>query len=410
MNKHLIPLWLREHFNSLNRLRLFIKRNLLIGVLIFIIISIFVAIILMFGQLNVFTKENNLSYSLNNTLIYVQIVYVYCLVKLVISMSYMFILFIWMVASYLLFLILWLITEALYNLIYKGSIKLSLRRLQYIKILNENISNRFNYVRFICMLIAGYVLQKINITKKPPKEIIDIFTFAVAIYIPIIYSFLWYQYTIIRKTRKTAITKKRFDKYLFSRETIHRKYLFIIDGLLIFAVFGWILFPFLFGQFSWIESRGVNHILSEMEAYKSKLFVLDNNSFNKSSIDTLNNNFKSLKELKNSFTIFGWDYYEFKKFFIPFQHGMFFILTFVLFCEIGIPSIINGLIYKEKRKVLLTVLFAAVKSTLLVVFLQIFIRKAYFIDISNAMGAGTIFMFAISFFLMQESIELGKNI
>jgi hypothetical protein len=68
------------------------------------------------------------------------------------------------------------------------------------------------------------------------------------------------------------------------------------------------------------------------------------------------------------------------------------------------------MIYKEKRKVLLTVLYATIKSTILVIFLQVFIRKAYFIDISDIMGAGTIFMFVISFFLMQESVEIGENI
>jgi hypothetical protein len=324
MKKHLTPLWISVHLDSLNRVCLFVKKYFLASVLIFIIISIFVAITLLFGQLNIFTKEDNLPNSINNALIYVQIVYTYCLAKLVISMGYISTLFIWAILSYLLFLILRLITESLYNLVYKASTKFSIRRLKYIKIFNKIISNRFNYIRFICLIIAGYVLQRLNIFKKSPQEIIDIFTFLIAIYIPIIYSFLWYQYIIIRKTRKTIISKRRFDKYLFARETIHRKFLFIIDGLLIFAVFGWILIPCLFGQFSWIENKGINYIINEIEVYKKNLIVWENDhSFNNIAISDFNKNITILKTIKSSFTIFGWDYYEFKKFFIPFQHKMF---------------------------------------------------------------------------------------
>ena len=206
MKKHLIPLWISVHLDSLNRVRLFVKKYFLVSVLIFIIISIFGAITLLFGQLNIFTKEDNLPNSINNALIYVQIVYTYCLAKLVISMGYISTLFIWVILSYLLFLILRLITESLYNFVYKASTKFSIRRLKYIKIFNKIISSRFNYIRFICLIIAGYALQRLNIFKKSPQEIIDIFTFLIAIYIPIIYSFLWYQYIIIRKKKRTDST------------------------------------------------------------------------------------------------------------------------------------------------------------------------------------------------------------
>ena len=84
-----------------------------------------------------------------------------------------------------------------------------------------------------------------------------------------------------------------------------------------------------------------------------------------------------------------------------FQQGMFFVFTLVTIMEVALPALVNFIIVGNKA--LGKVFIVATKTAVLTLSLQYFIANAYFVDTSRIFGTVTLFMFLVSFFLMQKT-------
>ena len=415
MHKVKVPLWLNIYLEQFKKYFNFLKKYLPWIVLIYSLTLLCVAFLIFYEQQKIFYHFSEVFFTAKDVLIYAKLLSSYSIIKWFIFSANILIVVLWGFISYLFYLLFRLSIEWIYQMYYKSSKYFIVLRIRFNRLFLVTIGKRLNISIVVILSLVMLIFIKLNIFEKNLPKLIDFFVITICILIPIVYSFTWYQYLSIRNRRKKVRKKNYLDEYLFSKQIIRHRFKNVIIGIIFLALFGWALLPILFGQLELIENEGFK-FLSDNGEYEINWQWMHNkgyfsNNTNRTSFLDLpspNNLKKSLSWLRNAGGLENYE--ELKKHFSYFQKKMFFVLTLIILCEIGIPSVINGLIYKEKRKVLLTVLFATVKSTLLVVFLQIFIRKAYFIDISNAMGAGAIFMFAISFFLMQESIELGNKI
>jgi hypothetical protein len=91
---------------------------------------------------------------------------------------------------------------------------------------------------------------------------------------------------------------------------------------------------------------------------------------------------------------------------INFQHNMFLLVTIVTFLEIGLPALINIVLHYHKIQIYISLLKAILLTTLLTIFIQFFITEVYYMDTTKIIGFSTIYLFMISYFLMQESSTL----
>ena len=414
MHKTKMPLWLNIYLEQFKNYFNFLKKYLPWLVLLYSAILLYVAFLIFYEQQKIFYNIFEVFDSAKGVLIYAKLLSSYSIVKWFVFSASILTTVSWGFISYLFYLLFRLIIEWTYQIYYKNSKYFIVLRIRFNRLFLGTVGKRLNFSIVIILSIVILIFIRLNIFEKDLSKLIDFFTNTICILVPIVYFFIWYQYLIIRNRRKKGRKRRYLDEYLFSKQIIRHRFKNVVIGIFFLALFGWTLLPILFGQLQFIENKGFNYLLGQGEYKTNWEYTYDKgyfiNNINRNSflnLPTPNNLKKSLSWLKN---IGSTDSYEeLQKHFSYFQKRMFFVLTLIILCEIGIPSIINAMIYKEKRKVLLTVLYATIKSTILVIFLQVFIRKAYFIDISDIMGAGTIFMFAISFFLMQESIELGDK-
>jgi hypothetical protein len=85
---------------------------------------------------------------------------------------------------------------------------------------------------------------------------------------------------------------------------------------------------------------------------------------------------------------------------------MFLLVTIVTFLEIGLPALINIVLHYHKIQIYISLLKATLLTTLLTIFIQFFITEVYYMDTTKIIGFSTIYLFMISYFLMQESSTL----
>ena len=319
------------------------------------------------------------------------------------------VLIIWLLLCGFVLFLCTLLLDAVYQLYYKETRTNIVRQHRYLKLFHKKIGKRLIiFSIFIFITIAFIYLRIIRIHEIELTKLIRVYIATISILVPIIYSIVWYNYFKIYRSRKSKSLKNKLDWYLLSKNAIRRRFKSILWGVAVLTLFGWFLLPMLFGSFQWFEHFGTK-ILKDNVKYLEEWEVLRNEGFSQQekSITSIAHlpDPNNLTQAISCLDKLG-DYETLNNLFSLFQRGLFFIITLLALCEIGIPSIANAIIYGSRREALRKVFLATAKSTILVIVLQLFVAKAFFVDISRALGIGTVFLFAVSFFLMQQSTEI----
>lgn len=402
MTTNNIPVWFREHIDGLRRFLLFFKGYLRWGLFIYVLLVLLMTLLVFVAETE-FLSDPALSFhSVKGALIYAQLVYKFSLFHWWIGIATISLVLMVPPVMYFTYFPVSLLVEGLYQLFAKESQSFIARRTRISRFLWNKFGKRIQLAVFLILCAISYLMISMKIYQRPPKEQVNFFVIIIAFAVPVVYTVLWGKYLIIRARKKIM---SNFDKYLFSKQSIRRQFTSILTFLACLVVLGWILLYSLFGALERIERTGSSFLLNEFEYREKWDFIVEDGYLQYSTTSDSIAGVPSPDQLERSLSWLPALRSEARTLFPQFQKGMFFILTLASLFQIGIPSVISAAIYKDRRKALLGVFLATLKSTLLVGGLQLFIRKAFFVDISEVMGIGTVFLFTVSFFLMQQSVQ-----
>jgi hypothetical protein len=396
-----IPLWLREHIDMAKSFWLSFQRYLPWVLLLYILLALLTTLIF-FSQLTVFSRAADLFNSAKGALTYAELFFQFAFVRWSIIIGTVATVLIWMWVAYFGYMLTILIIDGFYQLFAKESPFFIARRTRYLRFLRKKLKKYLHGALFIIILTALWLMIRMKFFELNPEEMVDFFIIVIAFIIPVVYVLVWGRLLFIRRWKKQ---RAKFDVYLFSKWAIHKRFKTILDYCAFFTVFGWILLPSLFMSWVWLENAGTTFLLNSCD-YKTKWNLIAGDLH--SSIPAVSNSIGGVPnpdELKKSLTSLRDERRGLRNAFPRFQRGMFFIITFAALFEIGIPSVASATIYGDRRKALRGVFIATFKTTVLVGVLQLLIKKAFFVDISDVMGISTIFFFTVSFFLMQQSLQ-----
>ena len=177
--------------------------------------------------------------------------------------------------------------------------------------------------------------------------------------------------------------------------------------ILVFAYFGWITIP---GYLISLDksARKASSIFMKVYDYKVKLKELNELGL---PIDKYGLKRIHLPEPDKLHQKFNLGKYLLEKQDIKTAHKLlmsylFLLITVSGFIQIGVRVITKVFINSGYWKTLKHIFIITLKTTIIVVLLQLFILKAYYIDITDPIGIGIMFSFLMSLFFTQTTNEL----
>lgn len=391
----------KQQLDVINKHFLFIKKILPIILLVFIFI-------LLIGTFRYYLSQvllKNMIYfkSVYGVYYYFELISMFGFFKWLVYVFSLICLPFWYIISYLLYQLIRFLSNLIYSIYTKEDPIYVRNKIRIERFLYEKISKYLViYFLFFIVLFAIFITIT-QIFYKPLEEIFIYSLIFTSLGIIPVWVIVWCNYLIIRKKRRNKLS---FDNYLFSKSTIRNRFKEIFSILIFFALFGWLLIPFLLKSFDYTESYAEKLMLDF--SYKDKLEIIKSEGF-----DNYNDMYSKLNlpnpaELKKDLSVVSqlhilWNSKNALKLF---QQGLFFIITLGAFLDIGIPSVLNALFYKSKRKALKLIFYTTLKSTAIILILQLIISNLFFIDVSDYLGIGTIFLFIMTFLLMQSSTNI----
>ena len=397
--------WLIRHIKSINDYLKFVKKKFSY-IIIFYLFSLLICTFAHFSPSINIINTLNIWKSVNGALTYVYLISICNIAKWFVDVISFTILLVWFFISYFIFIISRLIVDFFFQLIVKEKYNFTRNRTRFYLFLKNKVGKKLNILLIIYLFFCSIYLLKIQYYKYDTIFIMKHCFYLIIICVPIIYITVWIIFISIRNRRKKK-SKKKFDIFLFSQESIRRNFKTIIDAIVFFLILGWILIPGLFFCFDFTAVYFEKLILNK-HSYKENYELIESEGYNNNLLKKATLKLPNVTNLKDELHAIRSiiNYEKIKKNLKKMQRGLFFILTLVSFCEIGIPSIVNAVIFKNKRKALKNIFISTIKTTILIICLQLIISKGFFIDISNIIGLSSLFFIIISFFLMQDTIQL----
>ena len=345
-------------------------------------------------------------------LVYSQLLNDYTKIEFIIFISHLFFFLIWAIFGYFSYLSLMFLGSALYQVFFPDSNYYNSLKITYNRYFSKNFFKKLIGPYIVIMIIANLVFIGNNIWEKSPTELIDFTIISLFCTIPMGYFFVWKNFLEVRNTRKTKKAQNNFSFFLFSKKSISEKFKNILVVIFIFSFIGWVAVPFLFGISQNLGNIGAYYLNNQMD-YKSNYYLIEKYGYSENILQEDSNIIKlpTPFELGNTLSLLNrkFENIDLKTLFNKFQHGMFNVMILVIICEVAIPSILNLLFFRKERKGFITILYLSLQSIFVILFLQIFIKKAFFIDISKVVGMGPLVLFVITFVLMINSVQPKKE-
>jgi hypothetical protein len=257
---------------------------------------------------------------------------------------------------------------------------------------------------YIALGVIGFALLRIETAS--PERVVIILTTYFAGMVPYGFAVWWYQALRIRRQTRSQF----LDIYLFSKQTARHYFKATVDMMLYLGMLAWFFFAPVVTSFSWIGSSAGEY-LRDFHSYDSRWETLA--AEGATSLDWNSSRLFDLPapdDLGDRLFILGdvGGFERWRETFPVVLDRMFLMLTITGLLAVGSPALVGTAIYKDGRGTIRSVLSATIKSTLLVLGLQLFIRKVYLVDPSRITGSSILFFLAVSYFLMQESMVSDK--
>ena len=405
-----IPYWMKFQFEELKKGYGSVYKLSPLILFIYILLILFCLIKLFNNQINVLISFKKIFLTIDSSILFSNLLTRYNLTLFIIFSLLIISVIIWCYFSILIYHINEIVTDGIFRLLFKLNRKIDKHNIRIKRVIFKGMRKNLAIVSFITTLfLFYYVFSNIYMKELSTESIIKYFRNASIFAAIVVYITTWYIYLYIRGKIKN---KSIYDNFLFSKHSIRTRFKGVIAIMIFFFLLGWVLFPMLFFGYRIIIDKSIENLLPEDE-YKLQYSLIVEGSH----IDIFKENSKKIiglplpENYKKSLSFVSIsDTTILKNSLKPFQRVMFLILNIVMIGEVGFLSVVNAFIHKRKRKALLAVFYATLKSSLLIIFLGIFIKFAFFIDTSTQLGIGTFFIFLTSFFLMEQSKEFERTI
>ncbi len=391
------------------------------SLLIFVPILIILFAILIYTQSKILV--NNILVTISNTSDYFsskeayrahsKLLWDYAKIEMIVITTNLYFSLFWGILSYFSFLSLKFIGNAIYHLFFPDSRFYNSLKIKYNKYFTKTFVKRLIVPYTVIMIFVIIIFISGNIREKPPLESVEFVLKIIMFLVPVIYVIVWREYLKIRNTRKTKKALNNFSIFLFSKKSISERFKNILFTIFFFAFLGWTLLPFLSNTSQVIGNIGEYYLNHQMD-YESNYYLIEKDGYLDNILREDSDVIKlpkpnELKSVLNYFNKSITKNFDLQKIFFKFQQGIFSVIILAVVCEIMFPSILNLIFFRKERKNFITILSLSLQTIFFTFFLQIFIKKAFFIDISNEIGIGPLFMFVLTFVLMINSVQPKKD-
>lgn len=273
-------------------------------------------------------------------------------------------------------------------------------RNRYVNFLDKKLSKIHIVSIFIFLMICTFAIIDSGVMHKGLVDMIKYYGRLVLICVPVIFGITWTYYLLLLN-KKGARTYLR--SYLFSNDSLRSSFCSIVGAMVFLAALGWFFVPALIISIKWLEEAAAQFMVGYMGYAGKYNYLMASVSSDLNGLPEILNPVKP-ENLSSHLSVLPDEWLAQYDIFLPlFQKNMFLVLTAISCISIGMPAVVHAAISAGKRKASKLVLVATIKSTLLVAALQFFVREAFFVDISSLGGMGAVFLFSVSFFLMQQS-------
>lgn len=305
--------------------------------------------------------------------------------------------YVWSVSAMLLYILLKIIVGYIYQIFYKVDYKHLKRSGKYYIILRKKAGKYHYTLLSLILLIALIIFCKMDIAGSTLDKIIHTYGLLLLFFTPFVFTTSWIFYLKIRKKRILNNKNIKIDDYLFSQNSIRLRFKNILVVLLFLGIIGTIYLPFYFASVNSLANhysyKIVKKVKLDLDKYSQNIDKENLSKFlDKEWLATELNTLHPLSRVDN-----------YNKY-IPLLQNYFFLIIILggLF-EIGIPVISRAVLFDNAKNAIIKVFLITFKSFLVVLFISLLIKKAYFIDISEPFGIGIIFSFLMTFFLALDS-------
>lgn len=252
-----------------------------------------------------------------------------------------------------------------------------------------------------CGMVIFYLMIILTQRDIPFEHLADLFIRVVALMVTVAFAVKWTYYLNLRKRRKKT---SLFDRYLFSKQTMRRSLKNIVTFIMWTGGVGMILLPVFFAVLESLAETGAEQMLNKFQYRQLWEFIIQD-GYSPKSVDTsIVAALPNPDELAKSLSWFPSLPGEFQRFFPVFQQRLFYITVLFSIFQVGIPSVVSVIIFANRRKAMLSLVLATVKSSFFVFLLKALIETFFFIEFPESLVI-SVFFFVITFFLMQQSIH-----
>jgi hypothetical protein len=310
----------------------------------------------------------------------------------------------WAFGLYLAFVIIALLGRVIYLLLYPGHKRFAAVCRRYETIVDRG-ARRYILIDEVALVVVAIVVGIARMGQWTIGGAINLIVALSVAAVVTIFSITWINILWIRGQRED---KRYLDRCFLSRQSIHLDFKNILVLLVFFAVLGWVFWPMLLHSVGRLEGAGNSLMLNRLEYGRNWDLLIREGYVPPKNAEW----FAALPEPDKLAT--SWPGFreflvgvDLRQVFVTLQHGMFLVVTIAALCVIGIPSIAAASVHRGRRNALRTAALATLKSGLVTIGLELFARKAYFVDISQATGIGTVFSLTLAFFLMMQTPRSG---
>lgn len=399
--------WFGPHLDAIRRFFSFIKRTY--GLLI----TIFFCIALGLYIMSIITTQTRLDSlimknfnSPETVLLYAKMINQISLVEWIISLIAIVGIVIWAFFSFFIFILLRLSVDLFYQFFYPVDREYSERYRWYLRFLYKNVGKKLNLTLIPFTIVAGWILIKVQMWNLTSIELAKLFGKIILFFVPIVYIVTWFQFLLIRRSRRL---NSRFDEFLFSQHSIRKRLKNIFNGLIFLAVLGWIVIPVYFKTIELFSDKGALFLNSAYN-YNKEWILLKNQGFFPDEANTHKvwqpPSQNKLHEFLNPVAGLGQGQPLIQA--LPiFQSYLFLVVVVVGLLEIGIPVTAKMFVYQGFSKTMKRVFIHTIKTTTLVIIIYFIAKKAYFINLSTSL-IGFAFSFILSIFFALDADVANK--
>lgn len=318
----------------------------------------------------------------------------------------------WGYIAYLVWIVMRFLIDVGYQVIFPVNTSFLIMTRRYSKVIDPHIKKALSLSLVFLLFVALVLFIYERTWDMSAVETASLLGKTALFFVPIIFLVNWS--LIIRLRYSLGKNKKpieRINRYLFSSSSMRRRFKSILDILCYLALLGWFIIPAYFLTIQTLTARS-SLVIDNMFDYNGLVKSLNGVSYEiKTEIFAPSGQIPQINQLTSFLDPFDniASKQSYNIILKTLQPNFFFIVTLGGVLSIGL-HVVSALfflnLYKQAVK---KVLIVTLKTLLIVGVLQLVIKKAYFIDISEPIGIGALFNFLMAFYFSHDN-DIDKHL